>query len=111
MSTFCRNLIFLPKDLADKYASSKLQRRLQKYYGDAVVIQTKKGQWKSKIIFSGSITIAEAIQAARQMQSELNLLELKNDILICKRMMNKFCTKLHQYFVVIFKYSICTIIL
>lgn len=70
----------MPKDLADKYASSKLQRRLQKYYDDAFVIQTKKGQGKSNIIFSRSITIAEAIQAARQMKSELNLLELKNDI-------------------------------
>lgn len=78
---FCRNLfIFLPKDLADKYALSKLQRRLQKYYGDAVVIETKKGKGKSKIIFSSFITIAEAIQAARQMKSKLNLLELKNDI-------------------------------
>lgn len=78
---FFRNLfIFLPKDLADKYALSKLQRRLQKYYGDAVVIETKKGKRKSKIIFSSFITIAEAIQAARQMKSKLNLLELKNDI-------------------------------
>lgn len=78
---FCRKLfIFLPKDLADKYALSKLQRRLQKYYGDAVVIETKKGKGKSKIIFSSFITIAEAIQAARQMKSKLNFLELKNDI-------------------------------
>lgn len=78
---FFRNLfIFLPKDLANKYALSKLQRRLQKYYGDAVVIETKKGKRKSKIIFSSFITIAEAIQAARQMKSKLNLLELKNDI-------------------------------
>lgn len=81
MSTILQKFKFLlPTDLADKFASSKLQRRLQKYYGDAVVIQTNKGQRKSKIIFSGSITIAEAIQAARQMKSELNLLELKNDI-------------------------------
>lgn len=81
MSTLCRNLfIFLPKDLADKYALSKLQWRLQKYYDDAVVFETKKGKGKSKSIFSSFITIAEAIQAARQMKSKLNLLELKNDI-------------------------------
>lgn len=43
MSTLLQKFrFFLPKDLADKYASSKLQRRLQIYYGDAVVIQTQK---------------------------------------------------------------------
>lgn len=78
---FCRSLIFfLQKDLADKYALSKLQRRLQKYYGDAVGIQKNKGQGKFNIILSNSITIAEAIHSASQMKSELNLLELKNDI-------------------------------
>lgn len=56
-----------------------MQRRLQKHYGDAVVIRTQKGQGTFNIILSSSITIAEAIQAASEMKLELNLLELKND--------------------------------
>lgn len=63
-------LIFF--NLADKYASSNLQRRLQKHYGDAVVIRTQKGQGTFNIILSSSITIAEAIQAASEMKLEIN---------------------------------------
>lgn len=45
-----------------------------------LLFKQRKGKGSRILFFSGSITIAEAIQAARQMKSELNLLELKNDI-------------------------------
>lgn len=63
MSTLLQKFrsFFLPKYLAEKYASSKLQRRIQKHYGDSVGIQTQRGHEKSDIIFSSSITIADAI--------------------------------------------------
>lgn len=66
--------------MADKYASSKLQRNVQNNYGKAVVIQTQKGQGKYYVMFSSFLTIAEAIQAPNQMESALNVLEPTNDI-------------------------------
>ncbi|CAG2217813.1 unnamed protein product [Mytilus edulis] len=71
---------FLPPELKTRYTSAKLQRRLEKHYGNSIVIQTQKGQGRSNIVFSSSISIAEAIQAASHLKCELKLSEIEAEV-------------------------------
>ena len=70
LDKFCT---FLLPDLSGKYTSQKLQRRLEKHYGSNIAIQTGVGQGITNILFSSSITVCEAIQAARNLKEELRL--------------------------------------
>jgi hypothetical protein len=40
----------LPEGLSKKYSTAKLQTRLQKHYGDTIVIESQKGQGQSNIL-------------------------------------------------------------
>ncbi|CAC5369231.1 unnamed protein product [Mytilus coruscus] len=77
LEKFCT---FLPHDLKTKYTSAKLQRRLEKHYGESIVVQAQKGQGRSNIVFSSSITIYEAIQAASHFKSELKLSKFEREV-------------------------------
>jgi hypothetical protein len=55
----------LPEGLSTKYSTAKLQTRLQNHYGDTIVIESQKGQGQSNIVFSSSISVADAIRAAQ----------------------------------------------
>jgi hypothetical protein len=46
LDTFCS---LLPESLPTKYSTDKLQTRLQKHYGDTIVIESQKGQGQSNI--------------------------------------------------------------
>ena len=46
------------------YRTEELQNKLKSHYGDRIVIQSQRGQSKSSIIFSSSITVGQAITAA-----------------------------------------------
>jgi hypothetical protein len=45
--------------------------RLQNQYGDTVVIESQKGQGRSNIVFSSSISVADAIHAASELKADL----------------------------------------
>jgi hypothetical protein len=54
----------------------KLQTRLQNHYGDTIVIESQKGQGQSNIVFSNSISVADAIRAASKMKADLKFSEV-----------------------------------
>ena len=59
LDKFCS---LLPEGLSTKYSTAKLQTRLQNHYGDTIVIESQKGQGQSNIVFSSSISVADAIR-------------------------------------------------
>ena len=77
LEMFCS---FLPQDSPIKYTSAKLQRRLEKHYGDSIVIQTQQGQGRSNIVYSSTISVSEAILAASHLKSELRLSEFEAEM-------------------------------
>jgi hypothetical protein len=46
------------------------------YYGSSITIQPQRGQGMSSIVFSSSLTIADAIAAAAKLKSILKVTEL-----------------------------------
>jgi hypothetical protein len=50
----------LPKDVSENYQSTRLQCKLASYYGSSITIQPQRGQGMSSIVFSSSLTIADA---------------------------------------------------
>ena len=50
----------LPKDVSENYQSTRLQCKLGSYYGSSIPIQPQRGQGMSSIVFSSSLTIADA---------------------------------------------------
>ena len=65
LDKFCS---LLPEGLSTKYSTAKLQTMLQNHYGDTIVIESQKGQGQSNIVFSNSISVADAIRAASQLK-------------------------------------------
>ena len=63
----------LPPNIASKYTTSKLQQKLPNYFGNAITVEKQLGQGKSNTIFSSSITVSEAINAANNLKAELKL--------------------------------------
>jgi hypothetical protein len=51
----------LPKDVSENYQSTRLQCKLASFYGSSITIQPQRGQGMSSIVFSSSLTIADAI--------------------------------------------------
>jgi hypothetical protein len=54
----------LPKDVSENYQSTRLQCKLASYHGSSITIHPQRGQGMSSIVFSSSLTIADAIAAA-----------------------------------------------
>ena len=50
----------LPTDVSENYQSTRLQCKLASYYGSSIHIQPQRGQGMSSIVFSSSLTIADA---------------------------------------------------
>jgi hypothetical protein len=73
LDKFCS---LLPEGLLTKY-SAKLQTRLQNHYGDTIVIESQKGQGQSNIVFSSSISVADAIRAASKLKADLKFSEVE----------------------------------
>ena len=66
---------FLPKVVAKGYLSSKLQDKMQKYYGDKIVIKPQRGQGMSNLVFSSELSIGDAIAAAGNYKTKLKASE------------------------------------
>ena len=66
-----------PEDLSTKYSTAKLQTRLQNHYGITIVIESQKGQGQSNIVFSSSISVADAIRAANELKADLKFSEVE----------------------------------
>jgi hypothetical protein len=46
---------FLPEDMRESYTTYRLQQKLEKHFGDAIVIQCQQGQDMSNIVYNSSI--------------------------------------------------------
>jgi hypothetical protein len=55
----------------NSYSTPKLQTKLVKHYGDAIVIQSQSGQGKSNIVLNSSVTLGDAVKAAIELKQEL----------------------------------------
>ena len=96
----------LPEALSTKYYTAKLQTRLQNHYGDTIVIESQKGQGQSNIVFSSSISVADAIRAASKLKADLNFSEVEAsfvDGLICRKI--RFFMMLRRYYVALYTQS------
>ena len=49
--------------------TDKLEQRLKAYYGDKITIQNQRGQSKSSIVFSSSISVGESVKAASNIKA------------------------------------------
>jgi hypothetical protein len=76
-SLFDKLCSLLPEGLSTKYSTAKLQTRLQNHYGDTIVIESQKGQGQSNIVFSSSISVADAIRAACKLKADLKFSEVE----------------------------------
>lgn len=66
---------YLPEDFSNtSYRSDRLKSKLQKHYGDLIVIQSQYGQGKSSIVFSSKITLKDAVKAAAKLKERLKML-------------------------------------
>jgi fructose-specific phosphotransferase system component IIB len=74
LDKFCS---LLPEGLSTKYSTAKLQTRLKNHYGDTIVIESQKGQGQSNIVFSNSISAADAICAASKLKADLKFSEVE----------------------------------
>ena len=74
LDKFCS---LLPEGLSTKYSTAKLQTRLQNHYGNTIVIESQKGQGQSNIVFSSSISVADAIRAASKLKADLKFSEVE----------------------------------
>jgi hypothetical protein len=96
----------LPEGVSTKYSTAKLQTRLQNHYGDTIVIESQKGQGQSNIIFSSSISVADAIRAASKLKADLKFSEVEAsfvDVLICRKI--RFFMMLRRYYVDLYTQS------
>jgi hypothetical protein len=96
----------LPEGLSTKYSTAKLQTRLQNHYGDTIVIESQKGQGQSNIVFSSSISVADAIRAASKLKADLKFSEVEAsfvDGLICRKI--RFFMMLRRYYVALYTQS------
>ena len=67
----------LSKDVSENYQSTRLQCKLVSYYGSSITIHPQRGQGMSSIVFSSSLTIADAIAAAAKSKSILKVTEFE----------------------------------
>ena len=67
----------LPKDVSENYQSTRLQCKLASYYGSSITIQPQRGQGMSSIVFSSSLTNADAIANAAKSKSILKVTEFE----------------------------------
>jgi len=61
---------FLPEDMRESYTTYRLQQKLEKHFGDAIVIQCQQGQGMSNIVYS-SICLSEAIDKANRLKADM----------------------------------------
>ena len=62
---------FLPEDMREIYTTYRLQQKLEKHFGDAIVIQCQQGQGMSNIVYSSSICLSEAIDKANRLKADM----------------------------------------
>ena len=62
---------FLPEDMCEIYTTYRLQQKLEKYFGYAIVIQCQQGQGMSNIMYSSSNCLSEAIDKANRLKADM----------------------------------------
>ena len=66
----------LPPDVKDKYTTYRLKKKLQKHFGDSIVIQSQQGQGMSNIVYSSSISLSEAIETVNRLKADMKSVEI-----------------------------------
>jgi hypothetical protein len=103
LDKFCS---LLPEGLSTKYSTAKLQTRFQNHYGDTIVIESQKGQGQSNIVFSSSISVADAIRATSKLKADLKFSEVEAsfvDVLTCRKI--RFFMMLRRYYLALYTQS------
>jgi hypothetical protein len=54
---------------------------LSKYFGNTIIVEKQRGQGKSNTVFSSSIPVSEAINAANNLKDELKFTEAIYELL------------------------------
>ena len=49
--------LFFSPEIASKYTTYRLQLKLQKHFGESLVVETQQGQEASKLVYSSSVSI------------------------------------------------------
>ncbi|VDI64050.1 Hypothetical predicted protein [Mytilus galloprovincialis] len=62
---------FLPQNLRESYTTYRLQQKLEKHFGNTIVIQCQQGQGMSNIVYSSSISLSEAISTANRLKADM----------------------------------------
>jgi hypothetical protein len=62
---------FFPEDMRESYTTYQLQQKLEKHFGDAIVVQCQQGQGMSNIVYSSSICLSEAIDMANRLKADM----------------------------------------
>ena len=78
--------VLLPEGLpTDNYRTRRLQKRLEKHYGDEIIIQS---QGYSSVLMNSSITLRDAVQALSRVKEEMSSCdtELGDEQHVCEAM-------------------------
>jgi hypothetical protein len=70
-------LFLASRGFIDKVCYCHITEKLQNHYGDTIVIESQKGQGQSNIVFSSSISDADAIRAASKLKADLKFSEVE----------------------------------
>ena len=57
--------------MRESYTTYRLQQKLEKHFGDAIVIQCQQGQGMYNIVYSSSICLSEAIDKANRLKADM----------------------------------------
>ena len=72
--------MFSPTEIASKYTTYRLQLKLQKHFGESLVVETQQGQRASNLVYSSSVSMVEAIQTAHRLKVEKDSMKLETSI-------------------------------
>ena len=73
-----RQILFLAsRGFIDKVLYCQITDKASKSLRDTIVIESQKGQGQSNIVFSSSISVADAIRAANELKADLKFSEVE----------------------------------
>ena len=80
----------------ETYTTQKLKRRLERHYGDSIVIHSQHGQGKSSIVMSSSVTLGDAVQAFAQLKEDFRDCQIETTSSDVPEQVNDNMSDLHR---------------
>jgi hypothetical protein len=77
---FKTKMSYLPDHIPKTYPVSKLQDKIEHYYGNSIVVQGQRGQWKSNLVFSSDVSVENVIATAGTLKSKLKVSDIKQEV-------------------------------